>query len=29
VAVLVEVVDELGPIARRAFRAKVKRVSDR
>ena len=28
-AVLVEVVDELGPIARRAFRAKIKRVSDR
>nr|WP_042190404.1 TetR/AcrR family transcriptional regulator [Kibdelosporangium sp. MJ126-NF4]CEL19316.1 FIG01126839: hypothetical protein [Kibdelosporangium sp. MJ126-NF4]CTQ94885.1 FIG01126839: hypothetical protein [Kibdelosporangium sp. MJ126-NF4] len=28
-AVLVEVVDELGPIARRAFRAKVKRATDR
>ncbi|MFC0114581.1 TetR/AcrR family transcriptional regulator [Kibdelosporangium aridum] len=28
-AVLVEVVDDLGPIARRAFRAKVKRVADR
>lgn len=28
-AVLVEVVNELGPIARRAFRAKVKRVADR
>ncbi|MET0236801.1 MAG: TetR/AcrR family transcriptional regulator [Kibdelosporangium sp.] len=28
-AMLVEVVDELGPIARRAFRAKVKRVADR
>jgi AcrR family transcriptional regulator len=28
-AVLVEVVDDLGPVARRAFRAKVKRVTDR
>nr|WP_225954563.1 TetR/AcrR family transcriptional regulator [Kibdelosporangium phytohabitans] len=28
-AVLVEVVDELGPVARRAFRAKVRRVADR
>ncbi|ONI90617.1 TetR family transcriptional regulator [Actinosynnema sp. ALI-1.44] len=28
-AALVEVVDDLGPIARRAFRAKVKRVADR
>ncbi|MCE7008802.1 TetR/AcrR family transcriptional regulator [Kibdelosporangium philippinense] len=28
-AVLVEVVDDLGPIARRAFKAKVKRVVDR
>ncbi|MBP2321009.1 DNA-binding transcriptional regulator YbjK [Kibdelosporangium banguiense] len=28
-AVLVEVVDDLGPVARRAFRAKVKRVADR
>jgi hypothetical protein len=28
-AVLVEVVDDLGPVARRAFQAKVKRVTDR
>jgi DNA-binding transcriptional regulator YbjK len=28
-ALLVEVVDDLGPVARRAFRAKVKRVADR
>jgi AcrR family transcriptional regulator len=27
--VLVEVVDDLGPVARRAFRAKVKRATDR